>query len=203
MIMAVLLRTRAAVCLAILSAAVAVLGAADGRGASTQARQFQQKLETIQANAERESVKPLRVTLLETELNAFLLDGGASLPPGVLEPHVSLLGPGQVSGSAIVDLDAVRKQNQPGALSPLAYLSGKLPVSVTGLLKSSNGQAQFELQSAEVNGISVPKILIAELVSYYTRSAALPNTISLDSPFPLPERIKQIDVQRGQVIIIQ
>jgi hypothetical protein len=201
--MAALLRTRPALIAAALLASGAVLGAAGGRTSSTQAQQFQQKLEAIQANADREPVKPLRVTLLETELNAFLLDGGASLPPGVLKPHVSLLGPGQVSGSAIVDLDAVRKNNQPGTFSPLAYLSGKLPVSVTGLLKSSNGQAQFELQSAEVNGISVPKVLIAELVSYYARSAALPSGVSLDSPFPLPDRIKQIDVQRGQVIIIQ
>lgn len=200
--MAALLRTRPALIAAALLASVAVLGAADGRTSSTQAQQFQQKLEAIQANADGDAVKPLRVTLLENELNAFLV-GGASLPPGVLKPHVSLLGPGQVSGSAIVDLDAVRKNNQPGTFSPLAYLSGKLPVSVTGLLKSSNGQAQFELQSAEVNGISVPKVLIAELVSYYARSAALPSGVSLDSPFPLPDRIKQIDVQRGQVIIIQ
>lgn len=194
---------RPALVAAVLFALVAALGAAAGDGPGTPARQFQQKLEAIQANAEHQPVKPLNVTLLESELNAFLVDGDASLPPGLLEPHVSLLGPGQVSGSAIVDLDAVRKKNQPSGLSPLAYLSGKLPVSVTGLLKSSNGQARFELQSAEVNGISVPKVLIAQLVAYYTRNAAAPNSISLDSPFPLPESIKQIDVQRGQVIIIQ
>jgi hypothetical protein len=201
--MAALFGPRPALVAAVLCASVAALGAAAGSGPSTPARQFQQKLEAIQANAEREPVKPLRTTLLETELNAFLVGGDASLPPGLLKPHVSLLGPGQVSGSAIVDLDAVRKQNQPGGLSPLAYLSGKLPVSVTGVLKSSNGQARFELQSAEVNGISVPKVLIAQLVAYYARNAAAPNGISLDSPFPLPESIKQIDVQRGQVIIIQ
>lgn len=182
---------------------MAAIVAAAGRPAPP-ARQFLQKLATIEQNGDRHPVKPLRVTLLEDEINAFLVGGDANLPPGIMKPHVTLAGPGQISGTAIVDLDAVRKQHaQASGFSPLAYLSGKLPVSVSGTLTSAGGRAQFELQSAEVNGLPVPKVLINELVSYYARSAALPSGISLDSPFPLPDRIKQIDVQRGQAIIIQ
>ncbi|HEY7789845.1 MAG TPA: hypothetical protein VIC33_04995 [Vicinamibacterales bacterium] len=178
-------------------------GAAGRTPSSPQAQQFQQKLRSIEENAGRTTVRPQRVTLFESELNAFLGGPGATLPAGILNPKVTLLGSGQVSGTAIVDLDAVRKSSQSSAFSPMAYLSGKLPVSVTGVLTSHDGQAQFALQSAQVNGLSVPKVLINELVAYYLRSADLPSGLSLDSPFPLPDRIKQIDVQRGQAIIIQ
>jgi hypothetical protein len=98
----------------------------------------------------------------------------------------------------------VRKQKNPTSLlDPMNYLMGRLPVTATGVLTTSNGVGHFELESASVSSIPIPKILLQEIVSYYSRTGDKPNGIGLDDPFPLPARIREIQVQRGQAIIVQ
>jgi hypothetical protein len=76
-------------------------------------------------------------------------------------------------------------------------------VTATGVLKTSNGIGRFQLESAAVGGIPVPKILLQEIVSYYSRTPDKPSGIGLDDPFALPARIREIQVERGQAIIVQ
>ena len=63
--------------------------------------------------------------------------------------------------------------------------------------------ATLDLTSATVAGVSVPKSILQELVTFYTRTADTPQGISLDDPFPLPAAIRQIDVGKGQATVIQ
>jgi hypothetical protein len=49
----------------------------------------------------------------------------------------------------------------------------------------------------------VPKLILQEIVSYYSRSAQKPAGIGLDDPFELPAKIREIQVLRGQAIIVQ
>jgi len=51
--------------------------------------------------------------------------------------------------------------------------------------------------------VPVPKFLLQQIVSYYSRSPEFPNGINIDDPFALPARIREIQVQRGQAIIVQ
>ena len=83
------------------------------------------------------------------------------------------------------------------------YLTGRLPVTATGTLQTSNGIGRFELESASVGGVPIPKMLLQEIVSYYSRTPQNPVGISLDDPFALPARIREIQVERGQAIIVQ
>ncbi len=138
-------------------------------------------------------------------MNSYLIyDAHEQLPAGVVEPSVTILGTGRVSGRAVVDLDAVRKQKAPTSLlDPMNYLTGRLPVTATGVLKTSNGVGRFELESAHVSSIPIPKMLLQEIVSYYSRTPDNPSGISLDDPFALPARIREIQVERGQAIIVQ
>jgi hypothetical protein len=46
-------------------------------------------------------------------------------------------------------------------------------------------------------------VLLQEIISHYSRSAANPSGLSLDDPFALPARIREIQVERGQAIIVQ
>jgi hypothetical protein len=46
-------------------------------------------------------------------------------------------------------------------------------------------------------------MILQEIVSYYSRTAENPSGISLDDPFALPARIREIQVERGQAIIVQ
>jgi hypothetical protein len=178
---------------------------ADVRATPLAAAQMKQKVATITAHGVSATKQARRTTVSENEVNSYLVyDAREQLPAGVVEPSVTILGTGRVSGRAVVDLDAVRKQKAPTSLlDPMNYLTGRLPVTATGVLKTSNGVGHFELESAHVSSIPIPKMLLQEIVSYYSRTPDNPSGISLDDPFALPARIREIQVERGQAIIVQ
>jgi len=146
-----------------------------------------------------------RTTVTEEELNSFLaLDARDQLPVGVAEPRLEMLADGRVVARALVDLDAVRKQRSSGGwLDPSSYLHGQLPVSATGTLRASEGMARFDLESAEIYGIRIPKSLLQEVVAHYSRSSENPRGLDIDAPFPLPAGIRAIEVRKGQAIVLQ
>ena len=109
----------------------------------------------------------------------------------------------RVSGRAVVDLDAVRNQKKRGWLDPLGYLTGRLPVTASGVLTTKDGQGQFVLQSAEISGVKIPKSVLQELLSYYSKSKENPEGINMDAPFELPSRIREIKVGTGTSTIVQ
>lgn len=164
-----------------------------------------QKVAAIQAAGERPSGQMRRTTVTEREVNAyFAYDGRSQLPTGVVDPAVSILGTGRLSGRAVVDLDAVRHAKASQSwFDPMNYLTGRLQVIATGRLKTTNGVGQFELESASVGGVPVPKMLLQEIVSYYSRTTENPSGINIDDPFALPAGIREIQVERGQAIIVQ
>jgi len=141
----------------------------------------------------------------EAELNSwFAFHGQPLIPRGISEPAISILGNGKVSGRAIVDLDAVaRKKTTGGMLDPWSYVGGRMPVVVTGVLHTRDGIGRFELETAEVSGVPVPKMLLQELVSYYSRTPDHPNGVSMDAPFELPANIQRIEVGAGQAVVVQ
>jgi hypothetical protein len=49
----------------------------------------------------------------------------------------------------------------------------------------------------------MPKRLLQEILSYYTKSADYPNGVNLDDPFNLPAKIRRVDVEVGRAIITQ
>ena len=109
-----------------------------------------------------------RTPVSESEVNSwFAYRARPLLPVGMSEPQLTIIGDGKVSGAATVDLDAVGKSKRTGSLiDPWSLLGGRLPVTVTGVLRTQNGQGRFELQQAAVSGVPIPKSLLQELVSY-------------------------------------
>lgn len=149
--------------------------------------------------------RPMRTAITEAELNSFFTYYFRDqLPPGVVEPSVTILGMGRLSGQAVVDFDVVRKERGPGGwLDPWGYVWGRVPVTVTGLLEARDGVGQFRLESAEVSGLSVPRPLVLELVAFYSRTPDNPQGIDLDAPFELPARIRRIEMGRGEAVVVQ
>ena len=178
---------------------------AGGQGSSHDAELFRQKVAAITAFGDRPSTARQRTPVTEQELNAYLAhELGPQLPMGVVDPSVTILGSGRFSARAVVDLDAVRRQKNPTSLlDPAYYLMGRLPVTATGVLKASNRIGRFRLESAAVGGVPIPKIVLQEIVSYYSRTPDTPQGIDFDDPFPLPAGIREIQVQRGRAIIVQ
>jgi hypothetical protein len=194
--------------LAALSCALACLGIsahADVAASRRDAAALKQKIAAITAQADKPAKQQRRTTVTEGEVNSYIaFEAREQVPTGVVDPYITILGGGRVSGRAIVDLDAVRKQKNPTSLlDPMNYLMGRLPVTATGMLRTTNGVGRFELESAAVSRVPVPKLLLQEIVSYYSRTPQNPAGINLDDPFELPARIREIQVDRGQAVIVQ
>lgn len=142
--------------------------------------------------------------LTDAELNAYIkFNLKSEVPAGVVDPTLTAVGDGKVRGAAVIDLDTVRKQKQRSWTDPLGYMTGKLPLTASGLLITQNGIGRFQLESAEISGITIPKSLLQELLSFYSKSAERPSGISMDDPFELPARIKEIRVGKGEAMVVQ
>ena len=187
--------------------ATAVLTSSQSAPANVKAEadKFQQKLQQIVAHGNSESGAERRTPVSQGEVNAYLrVRGPELLPVGVTDASVAAHGAGRVSGRAVVDLDVIREKKGSGSWLDLkSYLTGTLPVTASGVLHTKDGTARFELESAEVSGIPVPKTFLQELVAYYTRSRDYPNGVSLDQTYELPANIREIQVGQGSAVVVQ
>ena len=199
--------------LAAVIATLAVAGATatlSARLTKQEADQFSAKLNRIVQTGNAKAVKTAKPVATQTtqitdnELNAyFKYNAKDQIPVGIVEPTINALGEGRVGGRAVVDLDAVRKQKQRGWLDPLGYMTGRLPITATGRLATKEGVGTFTLESAEVSGVTIPKTVLQELLSYYSRTAENPSGINMDDPFQLPARIREIRVGKATATIVQ
>jgi hypothetical protein len=186
-------------------ALVALLVTAEAADTSrTQADSFAKKLAVIQQHAADAPKSSRRTTVMEGELNSwFAYRAQPLLPEGVKDPKVTAVGNGKMLGVVTVDLDQVGNSRAGSGADVWRLLGGRLPISLSGVLRTKAGRGTFELQSADISGVPVPKFLVQQIVTHYTRSEDRPNGIRLDDPFTLPAGIKQIDVGQGQAVIIQ
>ena len=173
-----------------------------------QADVFSKKVALIQRQGEV-SAKTIagarRTALSEDELNSwFAYQAQPLLPNGLTEPKITIVGDGRVAGQATVDLDAVaKKRASGGTFDPWSLVGGRVPVNVIGILHTRDGMGRFELQSADIAGVPVPKTLLQELVSQYSRTPNHPEGVRMDDAFPLPAKIRQIEVGTGQAVVVQ
>jgi hypothetical protein len=146
-----------------------------------------------------------RTAVSEDELNSwFAFRSQRLLPAGVAPPTLSIIGNGKVMGDVTLDLEAyAQKRKSGGALDPWGLIGGRVPVTVAGVLHTKDGRGRFELQSAQLSGIPLPKSFLQELVTYYSRTPDKPQGIRIDDPFELPANIRHIEVGQGQAVVVQ
>jgi hypothetical protein len=200
--------SRARLALLVLVSVAAVQVSAELRLSKQEADRFQAKLtgmvQFANTPAARKRVAPRSVEVTDAEVKSyFRYHAQKDIPTGIVDPVLTAIGNGRVGGRALVDLDAVRQQKKRGWLDPLAYLTGRLPVSATGTLTTRNGIGRFQLESAEVSGVTVPKAVLQELLSYYSQTPEQPSGINMDDPFELPARIREIKVGTGRSTVVQ
>jgi hypothetical protein len=146
----------------------------------------------------------LRTTFTDAELNAWLSGGGKeNLPAGLVGPRVTFTGPGKLTLHSVVDLDAVRKARERGWLDPFAYLNGFMEIQMVGSLSGKDGQGTFDVESASLGNVPVPKVLLQELITYYSKSPQFPSGVTLAKPFPLPAGVRDLTIQRGSATVVQ
>lgn len=194
------------VCTLALVAGIAQL-AAQQKLTQQDATRFATKLAQIEKNSlvpRAKTGKTRSTQVTDTEVNAYLKYlAGAQIPVGIAEPDLRGVGNGRVTGRAIVDLDAVRTQKKRGWMDPLGYLTGRLPITAAGTLTTSNGVGRFQLETAEISGVTIPKTLLQELLTYYSRTPENPDGINMDEPFDLPAGIQEIRIGQGTAVIVQ
>jgi hypothetical protein len=174
----------------------------NGAGA---ADRMQQKLEAIVRFGAIPRLETQSTVIEEGEVNAYLEHYlRAEIPPGISTPVLRILADNRLSATATLDLDVMNASRPPSdGFDPLRVLRGSLPAKVTGRLVTENGSGRFELESAELGGIPLPRVLVSQLVSRYSVSPEEPNGIDLDAPFDLPSSIREIRVEPGQVTVLQ
>lgn len=170
-----------------------------------EAARLQAKIERIAQHKATRGQAAARTPITETEVNSYLrYELGDRIPEGVEDPWVTLLDNGRLSGKATVDLARVgQSRKSGGVLDPFNYLTGALPVAVNGVLRTKNGTGTFALESASVSGIPVPAWMLQEIVSHYSKSGSAPQGVSIEKPFVLPSGIREIQLARGQAIVVQ
>jgi hypothetical protein len=166
---------------------------------------FQQKIDLIAKNGSGNPVRPRKTPLSEPEVNSYLaFNLKEKLPKGLADPQIDILADGALAGRAMLDIDEFKRGRQSrGVIDPFNYISGKVPVTARGVLRTANGAGRFDLQSAELSGVPLPKPIVQELVTFFTRTPENPKGFNLDAPFDLPAKIRQIASRPGEAIVIQ
>ena len=183
--------------------AIAPVGAA--QRSRTEGDRLQQKIDAIAANAAAPKAKPATTSISEAELNSYLVFNLKNeIPRGLTQPEISMTGNGAVAGRVLVDIDAFkRNRGSEDFFDPLSYISGEVPVTARGVLRAQDGRGRFYLSSAELLGVPLPKAVVQELVSFFSRTAQNPRGIDIDQPFDLPAKIRRIDVHRAEALVVQ
>src|SRR3970040_226904 len=167
------------------------------------ADQMLQKIAVITTNGLAAKPAPRNTTVTEQEVNSFLaFHARTELPAGVMQPAIKIAPAGRLTGSAIVDLDQVRRSRKDAGFAT-SLLTGRLPVQVGGILRTSNGVGKFELQEAWVSSIPVPKAVLQQIVAHYSSTPDSPGGIDLDEPFALPVSIREIRTGQGHAVVVQ
>jgi len=166
---------------------------------------LQQKIDAIVNNGALSPVPRKKTAVSEAELNSYLnLNLREKVPPALSQPEVNLLGNGGLAGRVYVDIDKFKRQRGTrGLMDPFSYLSGEVPVTARGVLRTREGRGQFQLSSAEIYGVPLPKPVLQELVTFFSRSPERPRGFDLDSPFDLPAKIRELLVTQGEALAVQ
>lgn len=196
---------RLAISALILTTVVTGLLAAADPVSRRDAARLQAKIERITKHSASRGKTAAQTPITEAEVNSYLrFELADRIPPGVQDPWVSILDNGRLSGKATVDLARVgQSRKSTGMLDPFSYLSGALPLAVNGVLRTKNGIGTFALESASLSGVPVPAWMLQEIVGYYSKSESAPAGISIEKPFVLPSGIREIQLAKGQAIVVQ
>jgi hypothetical protein len=166
---------------------------------------LQAKIDAMMKNAAASPPKPREFSVPENEANSYLVFNlKEKMPQGLTNPEITMIGDGALAARVLVDMDEVKRRRQSRSLiDPLNYLSGQVPLNARGILRTREGRGQLHLRSADIGGIPLPKPLLQELVSFFSRTPQNPNGFDIDSPFDLPAKIREISVRTGESVVVQ
>ena len=183
----------------------AISGTAALQLSREQGNNLERKIDEINKNAATDPVRPKRTPMSELEVNSYLVFIIKNkIPRGLANPEIRIVGGGQLAGRVFVDIDEFKRHRGSGGfMDPLGYISGQVPLTARGLLRTREGKGQFQLGSAEIFGVPLPKPIVQELVGFFSRTPGNPNGFNMDAPFNLPAKIREVAVDQGEAVVVQ
>ena len=161
------------------------------------------KVKRMQAYAAAPNpAKKLTTQLTENELNSYL---ALDLSP---QYHASLKSirlkfeEGRLQAVAIIDFDRLEFSSTQFLNSLFRkMLTGVHTLSVVGSLVSGAGKANFKLQEARFDALTLPNLLVTEIITAVGRKQNPP--FDPMQPSILPYRIEKVDVHSGYIVVYQ
>ena len=168
-----------------------------------EADSLSRKLAVIEERHRQQKAKkspPVQVT--QGELNSFLnLSYADELPRGVTNVEVHF-GSGRIEAKGYVDVDQV-KDSVPSSSSwgALSFLSGQVPIELSGKLVNQDGFGTVELDSAYVASIRVPVSVVEQMIASSTKSEKHPDGYDIHAPFRLPYSVSRVRIEPGKATL--
>jgi hypothetical protein len=187
--------------LASLPAGAQAPGAASGVTAAAAAESLARKLTAIEAKKRAKVRKPETVVVTEHELNSYLnLKLGADMPTGISDVQVSMQRE-RLEATGQIDLDKLDLKKGQSPFSPLALLSGKVPVLLRGRLQSLDGFGNVQIEEVQLATIPVPLSVLERLVASSTRNAQNPQGFDINAPFRFPYQVRRVRIEPGRALL--
>jgi len=158
------------------------------------------KIDHLVQNAHSERVDPAPTVLTTAEINAYMNEGGVTLPTGVHDVKFTT-HPGTVDATAQIDFDeltAGKTQNNP----LMMLFTGRHDVVASAQAYGKNGRGVVHVDSVAIDGVTVPRRLLEYFADRYLKPR-FGNNVGIDSNFALPERIDSALVGENQVTLVQ
>jgi hypothetical protein len=147
------------------------------------------------------SGKAETVVVTEHELNSYLnLTLQKDLPKGVSDVHFAIQRE-RLEATGQLDLDSLDLKKGGSPFSPLALLSGKVPVLLRGRLQSVDGFGTLLIEEAQLSTIPVPLSLLERIVTSSTRNAQNPEGFDINAPFRFPYTLRRVRLEPGRALL--
>jgi hypothetical protein len=164
-----------------------------------------EKLASLEKRAKlKKAPRKVPMSVSEAEINSYVnLTRGNELPKGLSDVIVRFESD-QLVARGILDLDQLRGRGQltEGLDGYLGFLSGEVPVEVTGRLRIvAEGVGAFAIEDAHLATFPVPVTVIERLVVWATKSAGNPQGFDIHSPFRLPYALRRVRLEPGRALL--
>jgi hypothetical protein len=167
-----------------------------------QANSLTRKLEAIEQLRMAKRPKKQTVLFTQGEVNSYLnLVYADQLPKGLRDVEVRL-DRDRIFAKGLVNIDRVKgKVGDSGGWGPLSFLSGDVPVEITGKVTAKDGFGQVLWESVYLSSMRVPTSVLEQLVLSATRSDAHPEGFDISAPFRLPYSVDRLRLEPGRAFL--
>lgn len=158
------------------------------------------KIAVIESNSSNPPAQPQTTTVTQDELNAYLNEGGVTIPKGLSNVKIEF-SLGTVHASSQVDFDQLSEGHGGGNPIFSAIFSGTHDVEADAQASGSNGEGTVTIETVKLDGVPVPKSALEYLIQHYVKPK-YPQA-GMTSTFNLPDKIETANVQQSQVALTQ